>query len=229
MSAITLERALSIAAAVKPETRAFIGGEYVGTRSGATFTSVNPATGEPIAEVAHCMGEDVDAAVRAARAAFGAGSWSRAAPEERKAVLLKLAALVREHKEELAVLESLDSGKTINDCLHEIGNEVANFFQWYAELIDKAFGKVAPTGEQALALARGGLAAAQEQEAAQTDTGEHHAGRLRNCRDVNRICRETAGIPNVRPDDLEAELDMARRIVDRSVINAEHSRQTQRN
>ena len=67
-------------------------------------------------------------------------------------MLLKLAALVREHKEELAVLESLDSGKTINDCLHEIGNEVANFFQWYAELIDKTFGKVAPTGEQALAL-----------------------------------------------------------------------------
>ena len=74
MSAITLERALSIAAAVKPETRAFIGGEYVGTRSGATFTSVNPATGEPIAEVAHCMAEDVDGAVRAARAAVEAES-----------------------------------------------------------------------------------------------------------------------------------------------------------
>ena len=152
MSAITLERAQSIAAALKPETRAFIGGEYVQARSGGTFTSINPATGRPIAEVAHCLAEDVDAAVRAARGVFEAGTWSRAAPEERKAVLLRLAALVRKHKEELAVLESLDSGKTITDCLHEIGNEVANFFQWYAELIDKCFGKVAPTGEGALAL-----------------------------------------------------------------------------
>ena len=74
------------------------------------------------------------------------------APEQRKEVLLKLADLVREHAEELAVLESIDSGKTINDCLHEIGNEVPTFFQWYAELIDKTFGKVAPTGESALAL-----------------------------------------------------------------------------
>ena len=98
------------------------------------------------------MAEDVDLAVKAARRAFEAGTWSRAAPEARKAVLLRLADLVREHKEELAVLESLDSGKTINDCLHEIGNEVPTFFQWYAELIDKSFGKVAPTGEQTLAL-----------------------------------------------------------------------------
>ena len=50
------------------------------------------------------------------------------------------------------MLESLDSGKTITDCLNEIGNEVPTFFQWYAELIDKTFGKVAPTGEEALAM-----------------------------------------------------------------------------
>ena len=126
MSAITLDRAMTIAAAVRPETRAFIGGEYVGAKGGATFATINPATGQPIVEVAHCMADDVDAAVRAARRAFEAGTWCRAAPEARKEVLLKLAALVREHKEELAVLESLDSGKTINDCLHEIGNEVAD-------------------------------------------------------------------------------------------------------
>lgn len=147
-----LDRATKIAAALRPETRAFIDGDYVSTKSGATFTTVNPATGEPIGEVAHCMAEDVDLAVKAARAAFEGGGWSRAAPEHRKAVLLRLAALVREHKEELAVLESMDAGKTITDCLHEIGTEVANLFQWYAELIDKSFGKVAPTGEGALAL-----------------------------------------------------------------------------
>ena len=50
------------------------------------------------------------------------------------------------------MLESIDSGKTIRDCLHEIGNEVPTFFQWYAELIDKSFGKVAPTAESTVAL-----------------------------------------------------------------------------
>jgi acyl-CoA reductase-like NAD-dependent aldehyde dehydrogenase len=59
---------------------------------------------------------------------------------------------VREHAQEIAVLESVDSGKTIRDCLHEIGNEVPKIFQWYAELIDKTFGKVAPTGERSLGL-----------------------------------------------------------------------------
>ena len=66
--------------------------------------------------------------------------------------MLALADLVRRHAEELAVLESLDSGKTIRDCLHEIGNEVPTFFQWYAELIDKSFGKVAPTADNVVAM-----------------------------------------------------------------------------
>ena len=47
----------------------------------------------------------------------------------------------------MSVLESLDSGKTITDCLNEVGGEVPNFFQWYGELIDKTFGKVVPTGQ----------------------------------------------------------------------------------
>ena len=83
---------------------------------------------------------------------FNDGTWSRAEPEHRKEVLLKVATLVREHTTELAVLESLDTGKTITDCLHEIGTEVPRFFQWYAELADKTFGKIAPTGLGALAL-----------------------------------------------------------------------------
>jgi aldehyde dehydrogenase (NAD+)/gamma-glutamyl-gamma-aminobutyraldehyde dehydrogenase len=131
---------------------AFIDGGWRPAMSGKVFDNVNPATGEVIGTVASCEAADVDLAVAAGRRAFDEGVWSRAAPEERKAVLLRLADLVRTHAEELAVLESIDSGKTIKDCLHEIGNEVPTFFQWYAELIDKTFGKVAPTAESALAL-----------------------------------------------------------------------------
>ena len=83
MSAITLDRAMNIAAAVRPETRAFVDGEYVRAKGGATFATINPATGQSIVEVAHCMAEDVDAAVRAARSAFEAGPG--AAPRPKRA------------------------------------------------------------------------------------------------------------------------------------------------
>lgn len=149
---LTRDGAGNIAAALSPDGLAFIDGAFVAARDGATFDTINPATGVLIAKVAHCAAADVDRAVVAARKSFAGGAWSRAAPEARKEVLLRLAALVREHAEELAVLESLDSGKTITDCLNEIGREVPNFFQWYGELADKSFGKVAPTGENALAL-----------------------------------------------------------------------------
>jgi aldehyde dehydrogenase (NAD+)/gamma-glutamyl-gamma-aminobutyraldehyde dehydrogenase len=149
---LTKAQAQKIAAGLEPETRAFIAGSFRDASDGGTFATINSATGETLARVTHATGSDVDGAVVAARRAFESGVWSRAAPEDRKAVLLKLANLVREHRDELAVLESLDSGKTITDCLHEIGNEVPTFFQWYAELTDKSFGKVAPTGEANLAL-----------------------------------------------------------------------------
>jgi len=133
-------------------SQAFIDGRFRSAVSGAVFENVNPATGEVFGTVAACDAADVDLAVAAARRAFASGSWSRAAPETRKQVLLRLADLVRANAEELAILESLDSGKTIKDCLHEIGNEVPTFFQWYGELIDKTFGKVAPTADSTVAL-----------------------------------------------------------------------------
>lgn len=141
-----------IASGLQPVGKAFIDGKFCWAADGAKFDTTNPATGEVLAEVAHCKSTDVDRAVSAARRVFNEGTWSQAEPEERKEVLLKIAQLVRDHANELAVLESLDTGKTINDCLDEIGGEVPNFFQWYAELADKAFGKIAPTGPGAMAL-----------------------------------------------------------------------------
>ncbi|MFC3051840.1 aldehyde dehydrogenase [Kordiimonas pumila] len=133
-------------------SQAFIDGSFAPAASGAVIRSINPATGETLGTVSHCQPEDVDRAVKAARRVFGAGTWSRCAPEERKAVLLKLANLIRENSDELAVMESIDSGKPIKDCIHEISTEVPNTFQWYAELIDKSFGKIAPTDASACAM-----------------------------------------------------------------------------
>jgi len=140
------------ASRIKIPNQAFIDGAFRPAVSGKVFENINPATGETFGTVAACDAADVDLAVKAARRAFDSGVWSRAAPEARKQVLLRLADLVRANTEELAVIESIDSGKTIKDCLHEIGNEVPTFFQWYAELIDKSFGKVAPTAEATVAL-----------------------------------------------------------------------------
>lgn len=133
-------------------TQAFIDGNYCDAADGDKLETSNPATGETIASFAHCKAADVDRAVAAGRRVFNEGTWSRSAPEYRKEVLLKLAALVEQNKEELAVLESIDAGKTITDCLHEVGTEAPAFFRWYAELADKTFGKIAPTGDDAMAL-----------------------------------------------------------------------------
>ena len=141
-----------IASNLRLPHQAFIDGRKVAAASGAVFANLNPATGTGLGNVAACDSADVDLAVAAARRAFARGDWSRSAPEDRRDVLQRLAGLVKQHAEELAVMESLDSGKTIKDCLHEIGNEVPNFFRWYGELIDKTFGKVVPTGQNALGL-----------------------------------------------------------------------------
>ncbi len=74
------------AATLTFRNQAFIGGRFVDAADGDRFDCVNPATGAVLARVASCKAADVDAAVAAARKAFGAGHWSRAAPGERKAV-----------------------------------------------------------------------------------------------------------------------------------------------
>src|ERR1700758_1125996 len=98
-------------------TQAFIDGRYTDAASGATFDSVNPATGKLLARVASGDGEDIDRAVKAARTAFNAGSWAQRAPAERKKILLRFAEVIASRRDELALLETLDMGKPITDSL----------------------------------------------------------------------------------------------------------------
>jgi 4-(gamma-glutamylamino)butanal dehydrogenase len=148
----TREEWSATAAALEPSTGAFIDGELVDAASGETFERVNPATGEVIARVAAGDAEDVDRAVRAARRAFDAADWSMADPAERKRVLLRLAELIREHAEELALLDSLDMGKPVEDALGVDVPGAAGLFQWYAEAADKLYDEIAPTGADDLAM-----------------------------------------------------------------------------
>jgi gamma-glutamyl-gamma-aminobutyraldehyde dehydrogenase len=142
------------ASALRFRDKAFIDGNTVPARSGRTFATVNPATGETLAQIASCGEEDIDIAVAAARRSFESGVWSRSSPAHRKEVLLRLANLLRENLHELALLESLDMGKLVNDAATVDVPGAAAIFQWYGEAIDKVYDEVAPSAEGDLVLVR---------------------------------------------------------------------------
>jgi gamma-glutamyl-gamma-aminobutyraldehyde dehydrogenase len=131
--------------------RAFIDGQFSDAAGGETFPSINPGNGSKLASITACHPEDIDRAVAAARRAFESGVWSRIDPQERKACLLRLSALINQHAEDLALLETLDSGKPISDVLAFDLPETAKCFAWYAEAIDKIYGEIAPTSTSVLA------------------------------------------------------------------------------
>jgi gamma-glutamyl-gamma-aminobutyraldehyde dehydrogenase len=142
------------AAELSPKSGVYIDGAFREARSGRTFASINPATEAVIADVAAGEEQDVEDAVASARRAFEDGAWSRAAPADRKEVLLRLVALVREHAHELALLDSLNMGKPVADA-HDIDVPgAAAVIQFYAEAADKLYDEIAPTGPGDLALVR---------------------------------------------------------------------------
>ncbi|MFV0300945.1 MAG: aldehyde dehydrogenase [Paracoccus sp. (in: a-proteobacteria)] len=152
MPLLTTEEYRAIAAGLSFPTQAFIDGGFRPAISGQSFDTLNPATGATLASVAACGPEDVDFAVQKARDAFEDGRWSRLHPRERKEALIRLARLVGRNARELAVLESLDSGKTIFDCETVDLPETVNTLIWHAELIDKIYDQVAPASDEHIAL-----------------------------------------------------------------------------
>jgi gamma-glutamyl-gamma-aminobutyraldehyde dehydrogenase len=127
------------------ETGMFLDGSFVKARSGAVFETINPATGDIIAEVTRGDAGDVDRAVASARKAFKSGVWSRMAPRARMAVMYRYADLIREHAMEFALLDSLDMGKPVTDMLNSDVPAAATTFQFFGETIDKIEGVVTNT------------------------------------------------------------------------------------
>lgn len=132
--------------------QAFIDGAYRDAVAGRTFDCINPANSQVLAQVAECDAEDAEQAVAAARRAFDAGVWSRMAPRERKAVMVRFGNLVDAHLEELALLETLDVGKPIGDSTVIDIPGTARCLRFYGEAIDKIYDEVAPTADEALGL-----------------------------------------------------------------------------
>src|SRR5580700_4630390 len=106
-----------------------------------TLRLLNPATERSVAELEQAGTDETDRAVAAAKAAFPA--WRAVAPSDRARLLRRLATLVEEHGEELALLETRNVGKPISDSRGEVGM-VAEVFQYYAGSVDKQFGQTIP-------------------------------------------------------------------------------------
>jgi acyl-CoA reductase-like NAD-dependent aldehyde dehydrogenase len=134
------------------EGRAFINGRFVDALSGETRPNFNPANGRELGAVAVCGPEDADLAVRGARAAFDSGAWSEMAPMERKMVLVRWAEAIDRHREELALLETLDVGKPISDTLNVDVPSAVRTIRWSGEAIDKVYDEIPPTPRDTLAL-----------------------------------------------------------------------------
>ncbi len=136
----------ALAASVTLPTRAVIGGRSVEAAAGGTFATTNPATGEHLADVAECLADDVDRAVAAARNALTSGPWGQMPPAERKRLMLRFAALIEAHSDELAVLETLESGKPIFDTSTIDLPETVATLRWHAEATDKLYDQLSPSG-----------------------------------------------------------------------------------
>ena len=149
---LTHEEYQAIGKSLDFPTNAFINGQFQASKSGNTFETINPATGQVIAKIAACNADDVDHAVMKARESFDQGHWSKLHPSERKEALVKLSKLIKRNIQELAVMESIDSGKPIRDCVTIDLPETIDCLLWHAEAVDKIYDQTAPAGEDALAV-----------------------------------------------------------------------------
>ena len=148
----TLEEYQAIAADLALPKNAYIDNKFRSAASGETFDSVNPANGQVLASIAACGQDEVDLAVLKAREAFEDGRWSKMHPADRKQVLIKLCKLIKRNARELAVMESLESGKPIAEIETIDIPETIHCIQWHAESIDKIYDQVAPSGDDAVAM-----------------------------------------------------------------------------
>jgi aldehyde dehydrogenase (NAD+) len=126
------------------QTQLLIDGKWVAARSGKTFSTVNPATEQVIAEVAEGDAADIDRAVKAARKALESGPWRSMDARERGRLMFRLADLVEANLEELARLESLDNGKPIRDSRAADLPLVVDCLRYYAGWADKLQGQTIP-------------------------------------------------------------------------------------
>lgn len=129
-----------------------IDGASAPAQDGATFDHIGPRDGSLLTSVPSGSADDLDRAVAAARRAFDDGPWPRLAPRERKLLMLRWVDLIEQHRDELALLVSLEMGKPVEEAWSIELRAVLATYRWYAELADKELDESSPVGEDDLAL-----------------------------------------------------------------------------
>ena len=151
-SLLTRDEYRALARSLVLPSGAFVDGKFAAAVAGGCIETLNPATGGALGRIAACEAPDVDHAVTKAREAFEDGCWSKRHPAERKKTIIQLCKLIRRHRHELAVLESLESGKPIYDIETVDIPEALHCLEWHAETADKIYDQVAPAGDDAVAM-----------------------------------------------------------------------------
>lgn len=128
----------------------WIGGQWESAADGDTFASIDPATGLEITKIARGKARDIERAVSAAKAA--ANTWAGMDGMARAAILRKAAELIRQHREALGTLDSIDSGKTISETAGRNIDGTAGLFDFYAGVTDKIRGSIIDMGPKTTGL-----------------------------------------------------------------------------
>jgi len=136
----------------KSDAKVFIDGKFLDAASGKTFDNISPSQNRVIGQIASGDVEDVNRAVASAKRVFDAGTWRDMNPRDKKIIMLRWAQLLGEHREELAFLEAIDTGRPISDALGVDAPNSTRVIQWYAETIDKTYDEIAPAPRNALAM-----------------------------------------------------------------------------
>ncbi|WP_338754289.1 aldehyde dehydrogenase family protein [Bacillus sp. FJAT-52991] len=139
---------------LKGTKKLFINGKWVESASGRTFETYNPATGEVLAVVSEAMEQDIEQAVQAARRAFDGGPWSKMSAAERSRLIYLLADKMEEHKDELAQLDTLDSGKPIREASAADVPLAIEHFRYFAGWATKIMGQTIPVARNYLNYTR---------------------------------------------------------------------------
>lgn len=133
-------------------SKIFIDGKYQDSITGKKFENISPIDGKIINNISFAQLEDVNLAVQSARKVFEKGSWSKSDPSFRKKILLKFANLLEKHQLELALLDTIDVGKTISDTYNADVPASLDNIRWYAEIVDKIYDDIAPTPQNFIGM-----------------------------------------------------------------------------
>jgi len=139
------------ARALKIEIRAFIDGQYVEAVSGKAIEKISPADGKKIPSICSCDSKDIDFAVAAAKKSFESKIWSNKDPQDKKFTLFNFADLIEKNKEELALLDTLETGRSFKNYIYDSIPKAIEALRYFAESVDKIYDHSIPTRAHASA------------------------------------------------------------------------------